>query len=301
MTDWPKTVFQASTILVVLSVFLIFGFLLMTAAPVLEKEGIGFITGTEWNYKTGTYGIANFIAGTLLLTAMTMVMAFPLSLFTAIFLAEWAPAWLERLMRPPIEMLVGIPSVVYGIFGFYFLEPIFRNTIEPGIDATLGQVIPLFRDVHPIDGFGYPLAATVLSIMILPTVCALSQEAIKAVPQEYREGSLAVGATKWQTIRNIVLPAAFSGILTAFILGVMRAIGETMAVLMLMGGNAHMPGSFLDTGKVMTSKIIADIGYYVSFDEPRSALFALGVCIFAIEIIFVALARLIGSRYVTGA
>jgi phosphate transport system permease protein len=295
--DLPHAVFLASTVIVGLSVFFIFGFLFMTAAPVLEQEGIGFIIGTEWNYETHTYGILNFIAGTLALTAVTLVLAVPLSLFTAIFLAEWAPAWLEQIMRPPIEMLVGIPSVVYGLFGFFFLEKVFRYHVDPAISGTLGQFIPIFHDPAPHTGLGILLASTILAIMILPTVTALSQEAMMGVSREWKEGSLAIGATKWQTIRRVVVPAAMPGIITAIILGIMRAVGETMAVLMLMGGKEHIPTSILDGGTAMTSKIIADIGYYASFGEPRAALFAIGGIIFLMEILFVAAARAIGKHY----
>jgi len=298
--DIPHAVFLASTVIVGLSVCLIFGFIFVTAAPVLEKEGINFILGTEWDYDAHVYGIFNFIAGTLALTAVTMVLAVPLSLFTAIFLAEWAPAWLERIMRPPIEMLVGIPSVVYGLFGFFFLEKVFRYYINPAISGTLGQIIPIFHDPTPYTGKGILLASTILAIMILPTVTVLSQEAMMGISREWKEGSFALGATKWQTIRRVVLPAAMPGIITAIILGIMRAVGETMAVLMLMGGQEHVPTSILDSGTAMTSKIIADIGYYASFGEPRAALFAIGGVIFLMEILFVAAARGIGAWYVRG-
>ncbi|MBN1432532.1 MAG: phosphate ABC transporter permease subunit PstC [Methanomicrobiaceae archaeon] len=294
--DKPGRIFLFIALISISSVILIFTFLFGTASPVLLKEGAGFITGTEWNYHTGEYGILLLLIGSLVLTAVTMAIALPLSLFTAIFLAEWSPRWLAGILRPPIEMLVGIPSVVYGIFGFFILENIFQYYVDPFIDSTLG-FIWIFKDVNPSSGISILLAATVLSIMILPTVTALSQEALETVPRDYRHASLALGATKWETIKKIILPAAMPGIITAFILGLMRAIGETMAIVMLMGNCLHFPTSILDTGYAMTSKILNDIGYWVSFDEPKSALFAIGVAIFVMEFIFVALARLIGYRF----
>jgi phosphate transport system permease protein len=294
--DSPGRLFLLAAIISISSVILIFIFLFITASPVLLKEGTGFITGTEWSYKNGEYGVLLLIAGTIVLTAVTMAIAVPLSIFTAIFLAEWSPRWLTGILRPPIEMLVGIPSVVYGIFGFFVLENIFQDFVDPFIDSTLG-FIWIFKDVNPNSGTSILLASTVLSIMILPTVTALSQEALETVPRDYRHASLALGATKWETIKRIIIPAAMPGIITAFILGLMRAIGETMAVVMLMGNSLHFPTSILDTGYAMTSKILNDIGYYISFDEPKSALFAIGVVIFLMEFIFVALARFVGYRF----
>jgi phosphate transport system permease protein len=295
----PDRTFLASTVLTGFIVVFLIGFVFYTAAPVLGKEGLGFLTGTEWSYDDHTYGIWNFIVSTLLLTAETILIAFPLGIFTAIFLAEWAPVWLERIVRPSIEMLVGIPSVVYGLFGFFVLENVFQYTIDPFIDSTLG-FIPLFRDTSPNHGLGYLLAATVLAVMVLPTIVALSMEAMRAVPRDFREASYALGATKWETIKKIVVPASVTGILTGLILGLMRAMGETMAVVMLIGCNAHAPRSVLDTGYAMTSKILNDIGYWCMFQEPLSALFGIGAVLFLIEMAFVLIIRYIGSMSAIG-
>ncbi|WP_214020367.1 phosphate ABC transporter permease subunit PstC [Methanoculleus sp.] len=294
--DIPRFFFLSSAVISALIVILVFGFIFFTAVPVFEKEGVGFLTGTTWNYETHEYGILYYIVGTLVLTVVAMAIACPLGVLTAIFLAEWAPVWLERIMRPLIELLVGIPSVVYGIFGFFVLERVFRYHVDPFIDATLGSVIPIFRDPDPSSGISILLAATVLAIMVLPTITILVQEAMLSVPREYREGSLALGATKWETIKKVVIPVAVPGLLTGIVLGFMRAMGETMAVAMIVGNSARIPSSILDSGYPMTSKILNDIGYWVSNDEARSALFGIAVVLFCVEIVFVALIRYAGDR-----
>jgi phosphate transport system permease protein len=271
------------------------GFVFYTAYPVFAKEGLGFITGSVWDYSNNIYGIHIFIAGTLILTIVTLILALPVSIFTAIFLAEFAHPRVASIVRPLVELLVGIPSVVYGIFGLFVLQNIFRDHVNPFIDSTLG-FIPIFANTSPTSATGVLLASVVLAIMILPTIVALSEDAIRSVPQEYRHASFAMGATHWETVRKVVIPAASGGIMGSVILGTMRAMGETMAIVMLMGNAQKIPTSILDTGYAMTSKILNEIGYYVAVDEARSALFGIAAVLFAIEIVFVALARQIGGR-----
>ncbi|OPY43876.1 MAG: phosphate transporter permease subunit PstC [Methanoregulaceae archaeon PtaU1.Bin222] len=292
---FESLVFLVITLISALSVLFIIGFIFWTAAPVLEKEGIGFLTGSVWNYEEHTYGAFNFILGTLIMTVVTMLIAVPLGLLTAIYLAEWAPGPVEKIIRPAIELLVGIPSVVYGIFGFFVLEKFFRNTVDPTIDGMLGW-IPVFHDPDPGSGTGILLASTILAIMVLPTIVALSQEALRSVPSEYWEASLAMGATRWETMKKVTVPAAFVGIVTSVILAMMRAMGETMAVVMVIGNSAKVPTSILDNGYAMTSKILNDIGYYIAEPEPKSALFALAAVLFCIEIVFVFAARLVSHH-----
>lgn len=297
-TDLPGKMFLLSAVLMAAIALLMFFFIFITAVPVVEKEGIGFITGTTWSYDTHQYGILYFIAGTLALTIVTMLLALPLSIGTAIFLTEWAPVQIDRVVSTSIELLVGIPSVIFGIFGYFILQPIFKQHIDPFINATLGW-IPIFHDNDPGNGSSILLASFVLAIMVLPTITALSREAMRSVPSEYREGSLALGATRWETLRHVVLPASMAGILTAVILGMMRAMGETMAVVMLLGNAAVMPHSILDPAYAMTSKILNDIGYRVCEEESKSALFGVAAVLFLIEMAFVALMRGIIARYGT--
>jgi phosphate transport system permease protein len=199
-------------------------------------------------------------------------------------------------MRPLIELLVGIPSVVYGIFGLFVLGPIFGNFVAPFTSSVLG-FIPFFQDTgSSVRGVGLALASTVLAIMILPTIISISEDSIRSVKREYREASFAMGATHWETISKVVLPSASKGILAAVVLGMMRAMGETMAIVMLFGNANKIPDTFFSSGYAMTSKILNDIGFYVVQEESRSALFAVAAVLFAIEILFVGMTRIIGGK-----
>lgn len=287
-----RFVFLFCTILTAFMVFVVLGFLLWIGYPVLAKEGFGFLTGTTFSYETHQYGIFYYIIGTLVLTSVTLFIAAPLGVLCAIFLAEIASPGLERSLRPFIELLVGIPSIVYGLFGLFVLEKFFRNNIDPLVGSTVGLVIPFFRDVDSNSGKGLLLASFILAVMVIPTIVAITYDTLKAVPRDYREAAYALGATPWEVITTIVVPAAASGIFTAIILAVMRAMGETMGVVMIIGNIPHVPSSVLDTATPMTSKIMNDIVHHMDEDEPRSALFALGFVLFALEFLLVGVARL---------
>jgi phosphate transport system permease protein len=295
--DVDKAMLSLSALVVGATILLIVSFIFWTATPIFQKEGLSFITGMEWSYSDGRYGILIFIANTLILTMATMLMAIPLSILTAIYLGEFAPAWLKGILRPMIELLVGIPSVVYGIFGLFILSDIYALYVDPLISSTLG-FIPVFHDPNPGRSMGVLLASSVLAIMVLPTITVLSEEAIRSVPREYKEASYALGATRWDTILKTILPVAFPGMLTAIVLGMMRAMGETMAVVMLLGNSPKIPSSIMDTGYAMTSKILNDIGYYIAVDEARSALFGIAAVLFIIEAFFVYIIRIFGKRAV---
>ena len=184
--------------------------------------------------------------------------------------------------------------MVYGIFGFFVLRGYFTDFINPFIGKNLG-FIPLFQ-LNSSIGLGIPLAGTVLAIMILPTLVALSREAMRGVPAELREGSAALGTTSWETIWHLILPASLSGIVTGLILGIMRAMGETMAIVMVVGNTGSLPTSFLDPGMPMTAKILLDAGYYVYEPEGRSALFAIGAVLMVMEVGFVMAIHLVNTR-----
>jgi len=294
--DLPHLTLFSATLLSGALVCMMLGFMVWIAWPVLSAEGIGFIINSEWSYSAHTYGIGKFIVGTIWLTLVTLVLTLPIGIATAIFLSELVPRWLDGILRSFIELLVGIPSVVYGLFGYIILEPIFRDTLNPTISSVFGW-IPFIGQNDPTTGLGIFLAAVVLTVMILPTVVALSREAMRAVPDQLREASYAMGTTKQETIFRIVIPSAFGGIMTSVVLATMRAMGETMAIAMLMGGLNKAPTTLFDGGTVMTTKILADIGYYFASPEPRAALFGIAVVLFLIEMGFVAVLRLISNRW----
>lgn len=200
-----------------------------------------FFFSTTWEPYEEKYGAAIFIIGTFTLTALTLLFAAPISLGIAIFTAELAPKWLQRLLRPVLDLLVGIPSIVYGYLGLTIL-------------------IPFLRDITgAVMGDGLLAAAIVLNIMVLPTIARISDDAISSVSQELREASYALGSTRMQTILKVVVPAASPGILTAIILGMARAIGETMAVVMVIGNTPQLPTDLLTPTAVLTSNIVNQI------------------------------------------
>lgn len=293
--DLPHIIFLFCVCFTIVTIIFIIGVIFLESVPVFMKEGIGFIFNSTWDYGTETYGIWIFIMGTLFMTCMTIAIACPMSILTAIYLGEYAPNWFVSISRPMIELLVGIPSVVYGFFGLYVVATIFKDYINPFINSILGFV-PLFKMVDESSGTGILLASSILSLMILPTITSISIEAIKSVPREYKEASISLGATRWETTQKVVLPVAASGIMVGVVLGVLRAMGETMAIVMLMGNSMHVPTSIMDSGYAMTSKIVNDIGFWIIDDMAKSALFGIAAVLILFEILAIAVARAIGGR-----
>jgi len=243
-------------------IFLIAYLIFREGVPLVAKVGIGnFIASTRWAPSKGSFGILPMIVGSLEVTLLAVVIGATLGLSCSMFLAEFAPRWSVRILKPMIELLAGIPSVVYGFIGVVVLVPLVRRSFGG-------------------PGFSVLAAAIILGIMILPTVIAISLDALNAVPPLYKEGSLALGATRWQTLHRVVLPAARSGIIAAFILGMGRAIGETMAVIMVAGNALTMPTSLLEPVRTLTANIALEMGY--ASGDHQAALFATGMVLFVI-------------------
>jgi phosphate ABC transporter permease protein PstC len=251
-------------------------FIFEEGLPLIMHTGLkDFIFSTHWAPTKGFFGIGAMIVSSLLVTLGAMVLGVPLGLACAIVLAEFSSERLRRLLKPTLELLAGIPSVVYGFLGVVWLVPLIRNHLGgPGLSLLA--------------------AAVILGIMILPTVISISIDALTAVPDVYRDGSIALGATEWQTVRRVVLPAASSGIITAIILGMGRAIGETMAVIMVAGNALKIPTSILDPVRTLTSNIALELGYAAG--RHREALFATGIVLFVIIMILNFSATLITRR-----
>ena len=229
--------------------------------------------------ETPKFGAFPFIVSTFITTLIAVFIAAPLGLGTAIFLAEFTPTHLRKILRPIYELLAGIPSVVYGLWGYITFGPFLQDSIYPFIANTIGTYIPLFSETSSM-GRSVFTASIVLSIMIVPIIITLSEDAIRSVSKSLKEGSLALGATRWQTMRHIILPKAKSGIIGSIILGTGRAIGETMAVLMVMGATVRLPTSLFDSGMTMTGAIA--LFFEGTFNNPssRHALFGIGSILF---------------------
>lgn len=249
--------FWICALLSLLALLLILAFLLKEGLPPLFSIGFGdFLLGTSWKPLEETFGIFPMIAATAAATAGGILLGGFVGLFTALFLAEVASPRLARMIRPLIQLLAGIPSVVFGFFGLVLIVPWISNHIGGPGNSLLATIL-------------------ILSVMILPTLASISETALRAVPQEYREGSLALGASPMETLFKVTLPAAKSGIIAAFVLGVGRAVGETMAVVLVCGNRPQIPKSLLDPIRPMTSTIAMEMSY--STGTHQQALFAIGV------------------------
>jgi phosphate transport system permease protein len=244
----------------VLAIALIIIFIFAKGIPLIAKAGLtNFLFSTNWDPTRGHYGILSMIVGSILVTLGALVWGVPMGMALAIFLAEIAVPRISGIMSSMVELLAGIPSVVYGFFGLVVIVPFIRERLGP-------------------PGFSILAGAIILGIMILPTIVNIARNAIKAVPDEYREGSLALGATHWQTISRIVLPTARSGIIAAIVLGMGRAIGETMAVVLITGNVTRIPDSILSPVRTMTSNVVLEMGY--ASGDHQLALFATGMVLF---------------------
>jgi phosphate transport system permease protein len=231
-------------------------FVFRDGLPAFEEIGIlDFLFGTVWRPGQEQYGILTMIVGSVVVTVGSLLLAVPLGIACAILLAEVAPYRVRQILRPAVELLVGIPSVVYGLVGLVLLVPAVRE---------LGG-----------NGFSVLTASIVLTAMVLPTIISITEDSIRAVPTAYKEGALALGATHWQTIRKVLLPAARSGIGAAIVLGMGRAVGETMAMIMVIGNSITFPKTPLDPARTLTGNIAVEIGYAAG--THRSALFATGI------------------------
>ncbi len=258
------------------ALFVIGLFIFIEGFPIILRIGIGkFILSTDWSPLEGRFGILSMIVGSLCVAVGTLIVAVPLGVGCAIYLSEFASKRTVAIIKPAIELLFAIPSVVYGFVGVLFIVPFVRTHLG-------GQG----------HGFCILTASVVLGIMVLPVIVGMSIDALQAVPKVYRDGSLALGATKWQTTTMVTLRAARSGILAGVILGMANAIGETMAVIMVIGNAVVMPNSPLDSVRTLTSNIALEMGYATG--EHRQALFATGVVLFVIIMILNAM-----TRYVT--
>jgi len=244
------------------------------------------------------FGLLPFIAGTVFVTVVALAISTPLSVGLALFLSEVAPRWARAIVQPALEIFVGIPSVVWGWLGITILVPFLHSTFGEDIVVSLPLAGEVLRVPGFLTGFSWMAGALVLSIMILPTITSVSFDSFRAIPQELRTGSLALGTTRWQTIRHILLPAAMPGVLTAVVLGMTRAAGEALAVQMVIGSQPVLPRAISQPIETLTAAITLDMGNTV-FGEPwQDALWTMSLVLLVISVASVVAVRLINKRRV---
>ena len=262
-------VFMLCACVSILAVALICIFLFANGVPAMAKIGFGkFLLGRTWQAGNGLFGIFPMIIGSIYVTAGAIIVGVPIGILAAVFLARFCPKPLYRIMKPGVELLAGIPSVVYGFFGLMIIVPWVRDTFRPYYG---GNGLSLFS------------AALLLGIMILPTIISISESAIRAVPDKYYQGALALGATHERSVFRTVVPAAKSGIMAGIVLGIGRAFGETMAVIMIAGNQAWIPDNMFQGIRTLTANIVMEMGY--AQDLHREALIATGVVLFVFILI----------------
>jgi phosphate transport system permease protein len=292
----PDLAFRAATgslaWLVVGTLGLLAVLLVLNGGQAFSTFGLSFLTGTTWDPIASVYGALPFIVGTLGSSLIAILLAAPIGLLTAVFLAELAPRRVAIPLTFVIELLAAIPSVVYGLWGVFVLGPFLQSTLESWIVGVLGW-IPIFSG--PPFGIGLFAAGVILTLMILPTIVAVARDVITAVPDAQREAMLALGATRWEMITRAVLPYARSGIIGAIILGLGRALGETMAVTMVIGNRPEIPKSIFDSSQTIASQIAT------TFNEAgvglqTSALIGLGLVLLVITMSLNVIARLLVWR-----
>jgi len=277
-----KGIFLLLALSSILALAFIVIFLFKEGIPIFKNVSLNaFLFGKEW-YPTDeppAFGISSLIIGSLLVTFLSSLIAVPLGVFSAIYISELARPFIKEILKPVIELLAALPSVVIGFFGMVVIAPFLQRTFD----------IPT--------GLNAFNAALMLALMSIPTITSISEDALHSVPLELREASLALGATHWETIYHVVLPAALSGIGTAIILGMARALGETMVVLMVAGGAAWIPESIFDPVRPMPAAIAAEMGEAPVKSQHYHALFAIGLVLFFFVLIFNFIAYYITQRY----
>ena len=280
MNAWKEKLLQGVFFIAactsVLAVALICVFLFINGVPAMKEIGfVKFLTGTVWRPNNDIYGIFPMIMGSIYVTAGAILIGVPIGILTSVFMAKYCPKQIYPVLKGATELLAGIPSVIYGFFGLVVMVPAIRE-----FGKTLRQAGILHKGG---DGNSILTASLLLGMMILPTIIGVTESNIRAVPSQYYEGSLALGATHEQSIFKVVLPAAKSGVIAGVVLGIGRAIGETMAVIMIAGNQARLPESIFEGVRTMTANIVLEMGYASGLH--REALIATGVVLFVFILI----------------
>jgi len=291
-----RNITRAAAIIVLLILGGIILSLIQGAAPALHKFGFGFLTSQAWNPVTEKFGALAPIYGTLVTSLIAMLIAVPVGLFIAMFLTELCPMWLRRPIGIAIELLAGIPSIIYGIWGLFVFAPFLQQHVQPAIIAVFGD-IPILSDLFagPPYGIGVFTAGLILAIMVLPFITSISRDVFEAVPPVLKEAAYGLGCTTWEVSRHVVLPFTRVGVIGGVMLGLGRALGETMAVTFVIGNAHRISPSLLAPGTTISATIANEFTEAVG-DLYTSSLIALGLILFVITFIVLAAARLMLMR-----
>ena len=269
--------------------------LLINAWPAFQKFGLNFVWRVEWDIIGEEFGAAIAIVGTLLSAGIALLLAVPLAFGIALFLTETCPVWLRRPLGTAIELLAAVPSIIYGMFGLFIFAPLFAEYGQPALQSTLGQmplIGPLFGGA--MNGIGILAAGIVLAFMVLPFIAAVMRDVFEIVPPILRESAYGLGCTTWEVVRRVVLPYTQKGVIGGIMLGLGRALGETMAVTFVIGNSQRLSASLFSPGTSIASTLANEFGEAADFH--LSTLFALGFLLFGITFVVLALAKLMLSR-----
>lgn len=270
--------------------------LLYRSWPLLSSHSLReLLTSQAWHPMRGQFGFAPFIIGSVAVTLVAITFSVVPAIFSGIYLAEYMSTRVRSVLKPTLDLLVGIPSVVYGLWGVLFIVPLVRDHIGPWADQTLGQAIPLFSRTNP-SGYGLLSAGFVLGVMVFPLVVAVTEEVMRSTPREVREAALCLGATRWEATKLIVRRQALGGVLAAVVLGLSRAFGETLAVMMLIGNTVKTPQSLFDTAYSLPALIANNYGEMMSVPLYESALMGAALMLLVVVLLFNVLARLVIVR-----
>ena len=286
-----RGLFVAAILLIVL-LFFIGGLLLIRSLPILQDHSlVQLLTSVKWRPTHGEFGLAPFIAGSFAVTLVAMALAVVPAVFSGIYLAEYTSSKRRTMLKPILDLLAGIPSVVYGLWGVLFVVPLIREVIAPWLGGTLGQTIPLFAVTNP-SGYSLLAGGIVLAIMVFPLMVAVTDEVLRNIPQQMRESTLALGATRWETTWVVVRHAGLPGILAAVVLAFSRAFGETLAIVMVIGNTVQIPRSLFDAAYPLPALIANAYSEMMSIPLYQSALMLASLVLMVIVLIFNVAARL---------
>ncbi len=297
---WQDALFRNSTLAFALLVLAMLGAiiasLVMGAYPAFAEFGVGFLSSSEWNPVTNRYGALNAIYGTVVTSLIALLIGVPVSFGIAVFLTELCPAWLKRPLGTAVELLAGIPSIIYGMWGLFVFAPVFADYIQPVLNKTLGQ-LPVVGNLFqgPQMGIGMLAAGIILSVMIIPFIASVMRDVFEVVPPILKESAYGLGSTTWEVVRNIVLPYTKVGVIGGIMLGLGRALGETMAVTFVIGNAHRISASLFNPGNSIASTLANEFAE-ASKDLHIASLVSLGLVLFLITFVVLTCAKLMLLR-----